>query len=516
MRGGLAGPKTPDAVLTAFMRFVNLIHWPSRQSVGALPAVRVEGGASMRRFRHFVVCPALAWVMFSLMWMPEVQAKFTVVLLPDTQNYSCNVTSADYPDGTAEIYAAQTQWIVENEQSMDIRFVCHIGDIVENGPDAAQWQVADYAMGILDDAGIPYGTCLGNHDNHYGYGVSPDMDPNATDYIAYFGPTRFVGKVWYMGCSPTQRSNYQIIEVEDRRLLFLNLSIDTPQRELDWAQQVLDQNRDKLVILSTHRYIYDFRIMEGRYGDGVLGIDTFEETDLADGKYDPETIWPEQLFHTFVKTNPNIFLVLCGHCDGQYHQISENDKGLPLIEALTDYQDGPNGGNGWLRILEFDLDGGTIAFSTYSPTLGRERTIIDDFMDTLLIINMYKDSLAEAVGLTEFQKQLILAQLRADIPSYKKAPELEAYLQQPDVQDYLIAEGMDYAWDGLWMQAFADGDRDPSFTVEVDFDAYVESEQDGLQRDLNQARQGDLNLDGVVDLRDISVLAQNWLADVAE
>ncbi|UCG57767.1 MAG: metallophosphoesterase, partial [Phycisphaerales bacterium] len=444
----------------------------------------------MKRISHTKIWLTLPWIVSLLIGTGRLQAKFTVVALPDTQNYSRNEMFPDYPNGIAEIYTAQTQWIVENQQAKNIRFVCHLGDIVDSGPDTAQWQVADYAMSILDDAGIPYGTCLGNHDNHYGYGISPDTDPNATDYLAYFGPVRFAGRIWYRGCSPTQRSNYQVIEVEGKKLLFLNLSIDTPQRELDWAQQVLDQNRDKLAILSTHRYIYDFRILEGRYGDGVLGSDTYEETELADEKYDPETIWPEQLFDTFIKTNPNIFLVLFGHCDGQYHQISENDKGLPVIEALADYQDGPNGGNGWMRILEFDFDNGTVAFSAYSPTLGRQRTIVDDFMDTLLIINMYKDSLAEAVGLTELQKQLILAQLRADVPAYTKAPELEAYLQQPDVQAYLTAEGMNYAWDGLWMEAFADGSRDPSFVVAVDFDAYVESEQESLQQDLNQAQIG--------------------------
>ncbi len=434
----------------------------------------------MKRFgRHpaWLMCWALCWAM----GIGVAQAKFTVAALPDTQHYSENKVFPDYPDGAAEIFFAQTQWIVANQEPKNIRFVCHLGDIVDNGPDIDQWQVADAAMSVLDEADIPYGTCQGNHDNHYGYGVFPDMDPNATNYVAYFGPQRFTDKSWYGGCSPSQRSNYQVIEAEGRGLLFLNLSIDTPRRELDWAQQVLEENRDKLVILSTHRYLYDFRLLQGRYGDGVLGQDTFEETLLADEKYDLETVWPEEFFETFIRVNPNILLVLCGHCTGQYYQIEENDQGLPVIAVVTDYEDSPNGGNGWLRLMEFDFDMGTISFSTYSPTLERERTIVDDFMDTLGIIAAYKDTLAGTLGLTEFQKTLILAQLRADLPGYTKAPELEAHMQQPEVQAYLKANGMNYAWDGLWKQAFADGQRDPSLTLSVDFAAYVEQAQEPLQ-----------------------------------
>jgi hypothetical protein len=419
----------------------------------------------------------MACALGSVMGGRSVQARFTVVALPDTQHYSENEVFPDYPNGIAELFFAQTQWVADNQSARNIQFVCHLGDMVDNGPDIAQWQVASLAMNVLDEAGIPYGTCLGNHDNHYGYGALPDMDPNATHYLAHFGPERFAGKSWYGGCSPTQRSSYQTIEVEGRRLLFLDLSIDTPQRELDWAQQVLEENRDKLVILSTHRHLYDFRLLEGRYGDGVFGQDTFEEMLLADEKYDLETVWPEQLFETFIRVNRNILLVLCGHCTGQYYQVEENDWGLPVIAVVTDYEDSPNGGDGWLRIMEFDFDNGTLSFSTYSPTLHRERTIIDDFMDTLAIIAAYKDTLAEAIGLTEFQKTVILAQMRADIPGYTKAPELEAYLQQPDVQEYLTANGMNYAWDGLWKQAFADGQRNPSGTMAVDFGTYVEPTQ---------------------------------------
>ena len=53
-----------------------------------------------------------------------------------------------------------------------------------------------------------------------------------------------------------------------------------------------------------------------------------------------------------VKDNPNVFLMLCGHMHGESVRIDTFD-GNAIHTVLADYQDLPNGGNGWLRIMEF-------------------------------------------------------------------------------------------------------------------------------------------------------------------
>jgi hypothetical protein len=428
------------------------------------------------------------------MGVHDAGATFTVVALPDTQYYSDNLTPEQstmpvdpvkYPTGLAPIFAAQTQWIVDNRDALNIRFVCHLGDMVEHGPDVNEWAIANAAMQILDEASIPYGTCLGNHDNHYGYLTgsydfnTPDMDPNAVNYINHFCCARFAGRLWYKGTSPSRKSNYQIIEADGYEFLFLNLSIDTPRPELDWAEQVLDQNRDKLVILSTHRYLYDFRIIEGYYGDGILGQDTYQETGLVDGWYDLDGVWPKELFETFVRTHKNIFLVLCGHCHGQYYQVSQNNWDLPVAEVLTDYQDEPNGGNGWLRLMEFDMEAGKIDFSTYSPTEQRSRSVADDFIQTILMINAYKYMLAYTLGWSSTEADVLEAQFAGDIPGYENPLMVEQAMALPTTQALLQQNGIDPSlpWEGLWMLVFADGHRNPNFTLEFDFDAYLASDE---------------------------------------
>src|SRR5262245_28537654 len=114
------------------------------------------------------------------------QNSFSVVLLPDTQNYA---EKASYG-----VYAHQAQWIVNNRSSRNIQFVVHLGDVT-NHDVAAEWQTADAAHAILDAAGVPYGITTGNHD------LFPTSDVHSRDTLLgqYFPPSRFSSKSWYGG-----------------------------------------------------------------------------------------------------------------------------------------------------------------------------------------------------------------------------------------------------------------------------------------------------------------------------
>ena len=51
---------------------------------------------------------------------------FSLVLLPDTQNYTREIYGA-----TRDIFTAQTQWIVDHKDELNIAFVLHEGDITD-------------------------------------------------------------------------------------------------------------------------------------------------------------------------------------------------------------------------------------------------------------------------------------------------------------------------------------------------------------------------------------------------
>jgi hypothetical protein len=289
------------------------------------------------------------------------------VSLPDTQNYS-----DEYP----HVFAAQTQWIADNAAANNIKFVTHLGDITDNHGDIRQWNNAKAAMSILDNANMPYGTAYGNHDIHYGGGSPPgEADYAATNYLNYFGPQHYTNKDWYAGASPTGKSNYQVIEyAPGKEMLFLHLSVETPVQELAWAQGVLNNNRDKPVHVSTHRYMQDSAEYVGALGS-FLGVPPGRYPDiwyqLAEPLYQPDGVKAEVFFNTFIKPNKNIFMVECGHFHAEYNQTSTNNYGLPVQEILVDYQDDPNGGNGWLRTMTVKDEQDKIEVRTYSPYLNQ-------------------------------------------------------------------------------------------------------------------------------------------------
>lgn len=279
---------------------------------------------------------------------------FTIVALPDTQNYARDFDNA-------VLFEQQTAWIADqvlaSGNPRNLQFVTHLGDMVSNGDELIEMLRADTAMDNLDGV-IPYSVLPGNHDY-----ASTGQKTTGTDlYLDFFGPDRFAGESWYGGADPSGNNSYQRFSAGGYDFLHLALewrpTINAPFREtspIDWAQSVLNANPNTPVILSTHEHIDDDPA--GRSGSG-------------------EALWNE-----LIRTNDQIFMVLNGHYhsvggtnDGEYHQTSLNNADRPVFEVLQDFQDYPNGGDGWLRLIEFDVPENKIRFETYSPVLDRFQT----------------------------------------------------------------------------------------------------------------------------------------------
>ena len=315
----------------------------------------------MRLSRH--VCRALlAATLLCAAPASTLAQSFTVIGLPDTQNYS-----EFYP----EIFYAQTTWIANQLGPLDIRYVAHYGDLVQHADSLTEWAVADTAMATLDAAGVPYGATAGNHDitasGIPGQAYIPD------NYADLFGPDRFAGKVWYGGASPSNMSNYQIFSDGDLEFVGLHIEVDAAYRELEWAQGVLNKHRDKPVIMTTHRYLQDAE--DYTAGVPLVASGYYPEVWYAfEGVYAPGGIHTPLIFDYFVRRNPNIFLVNCGHFHECFRQTATNAYGKVVHEVLADYQDDPNGGNGWLRIMNVNTGADRIDIQTFSPTLGQTQT----------------------------------------------------------------------------------------------------------------------------------------------
>ena len=360
----------------------------------ALPAFAhdgVEGHGRPHRLPDFdTIAPDHEYVQRTSAQFSMVPTRFSLIGLPDTQNYS-----SSYP----QIYTAQTNWVVDNRTPLDIRYVSHYGDITNNADQVRQWQNADASMRVLDDAGVIYGVCPGNHDVTPSGGAGSAYIPE--NYRQYFGPQRFDGRPWYGGASPSGMSNCTYFSAGGIEFLQIHLDVDTPIAELAWAQGVLDANKDRPAMITTHRYLQEAEAYTG----GVPAVPNGRYPNIwyaAEGFYNPNGIQSEDFYQWFLRKNTNIFMVTCGHFHGEWRQQSPNVAGKPIQEVLADYQDDPNGGNGWLRIMRFDAAANTIDVDTYSPTLQAVRT--SPKSDFTLSVNFADYALREGLSFVAFQE----------------------------------------------------------------------------------------------------------------
>ncbi len=252
---------------------------------------------------------------------------FSIILLPDTQNYS-----EKFPQS----YVSQTKWIKKQQKAMNIRFVIHLGDIVQSPTVEKEWIVADRAHRVLDGV-VPYSVLPGNHDM---------QDRDTTLYNKYFSPQRFQGCEWYAGHRGHKNdNNYCIFKASGIKFLVLSLEYAPSAETFKWADKVLAENSDCRAIVATHSYLN--RDIRNPIGDSI-----WENT---------------------IRKNKNVFLVVCGHVLGTKLTEATNDAGQKVTEMLVDYQGEPNGGDGWLRIMRFSPSLNKISIRDYSPTLDKYR-----------------------------------------------------------------------------------------------------------------------------------------------
>ena len=135
---------------------------------------------------------ALLFVFVPQLFPQTLSDQFTIVALPDTQFYS-----KTYPS----IFTAQTQWIVNNRQALNIQLVLGLGDIVDAAGQTYQWTNAVNAVNLMNGK-VPYLMAIGNHD----YDQNDPSQRRAAAFNKYFGPARYANDSWYRGNYPAGRN----------------------------------------------------------------------------------------------------------------------------------------------------------------------------------------------------------------------------------------------------------------------------------------------------------------------
>jgi hypothetical protein len=275
-------------------------------------------------------------------WLLAVD--FSIAAMSDTQYTVEGFTNPS-------TFARQTSWVAahKNDPAYDFAFLTHQGDMLRRGYSDFQAGVAADALQKLDDASIPYAAAIGNHDYDNQF---DDLDHHisSANFTKYFGDARYLPQrdvahtISEYGSSLDQRDHYQVFSAGPRGQQFLVLSLEwqIPTAAQQWGQSVIDAHPQLPVILVTHEYL------AGTAGSRT----TSTPVDAAAiGAQNGESI-----YNNFVAPNPQIFMVLSGHTGATWNRTVTTPLGQTVYEIAADFEGSkPNGGDGWLDTLGFDL-----------------------------------------------------------------------------------------------------------------------------------------------------------------
>nr|WP_275436359.1 lamin tail domain-containing protein [Helcobacillus sp. ACRRO] len=261
---------------------------------------------------------------------PRSDYDFTFGWESDTQYYN---------ESYFESQLAIHDYFLDRRDEMNLQYVFHTGDIVDEADKQYQWDNADQAYRMLDDAQLPYGVLAGNHDVGH---LSNDF----TAYSKHFGEARYAGNPWYGGSYKDNRGHYDLISAGGHDFIMLYMGWDPGDEEIAWMNEVLAKYPERTAFINLHEYM------------------------LTTGGLGPV---PQRIYDEVVATNPNVRAVMSGHYHDAYTRVDTFDddgdgtKERTVTQMLFDYQGLPEGGEGFLRLMHFDNQGEKMIARTYSP-----------------------------------------------------------------------------------------------------------------------------------------------------
>jgi len=261
---------------------------------------------------------------------------FTIVVVPDTQFM---VLNEGYKGAWNNQWIAQADWIVANQNKLNIQGIAHVGDVTEFSGFEDHWSHFFEGWGKVESTGIPWSVVPGNHDCYCTQRLQ--WDCNRPDRWKFFN--QHMGPRWQnVG---TQYETFEKDKFENHVVFFdampktgaavpmmiVGLEYGRIRQEvLDWAAGKLAEHPHRRAILNIHFV-------------AAASIN----------------------IQNWAKEQKNIFMIHQGHdCAREWNKQYNNNFGEPIQEILTDYQ---CSGNGRLRYYTFNMDTDTVNAYTYSP-----------------------------------------------------------------------------------------------------------------------------------------------------
>ena len=318
------------------------------------------------------------------------EASFSMILVPDPQSYT--KFAANQP-----LFDLQTAWIAQNIDRLNIKAALFTGDMVEhngkvisapkpneyNGDQTGkqQWEAVSRALSRLDNR-LPYVVAQGNHD--IGEITATDRHTVMPNYI--YPERNFLFEKClvstcanWQGVHTMENSAYEFKDKAWGNLLVITMEFAPRDEAIAWAKELTESEtyKNHKVIILVHSW-----------------LNTKGERYPQEGYTLRPCNFSEQVWQKLVYPSKNICLVLCGH-SGEAPKITTDVKNTNFkptssyrIDKAADGRDIPqmmfnsqqgdgdwngNGGDCWLRIMEFKPDGKTISVRTFSPMFAISR-----------------------------------------------------------------------------------------------------------------------------------------------
>lgn len=325
---------------------------------------------------------------------PAPDRKFTIAVVPDTQNYLdfTKQRVAGFPFDSVEIFYDQMQWIARNVESAggEIAFVTQVGDVWQHAtlamdpahaalgieadpvarPSAPDERTRTFEMPAarrgfsMIDGKVPFSVVPGNHDYDAVWqvkSVSPALIHygGLNNYNEVFGEKSpfFRGKSWRVGSFNGGADTATVFSAGGYRFLHIGLEYAPADDVLAWAESMIRKYPGLPTIFAIHDHL-------NKQGQRK----PFPSTDFRAAHAEHNNA--EDLWQELLSRHSQIFLVVSGHQAGQSRRVDDGADAGKVWQLLSDYQDrnqvlrnvvGPGGqargglGDGWMRLLEFDF-----------------------------------------------------------------------------------------------------------------------------------------------------------------
>ncbi|MCE9518457.1 MAG: hypothetical protein K8R87_02655 [Verrucomicrobia bacterium] len=246
-----------------------------------------------------------------------------------------------------------------------------------------EWKVAQEAFARIDGQ-VPYALAPGNHD----YGGRLQILSHRSPFSNFFPVTHFQKMPTFGGVydqQPEMADNqFHTFEAGGRKWLVVALEFGPRNDVLRWANEVISRHPAHTAIIITHAYLEPKTNQRIDEATGYGGKSKAASAGEAPAEV-PDLNLGVGIWNKLASQHPNVALVMCGHACYTSHKTAEGKAGNLVHEVVVDYQKDVNGGNGWMRLLQFLPDGKTVRSRDFSPLLNETCTMPDRTYDMELI-----------------------------------------------------------------------------------------------------------------------------------